>query len=186
MSKVSVKCTHCGKLLAFEATEQMYGKTVTITCSNPSCRNKMNIELRPKEVHVPSQPNKDETEVGNETQIGAGVKKDLTLCLDVLPNEFTQAQRFMLNAEYNTIGRRNSSGPEYKPDVEIATTDKTVSRIHAVIQKRRNGMYALKNLKGLNGTFINKKPLEIGQEIYVGNGDIISLGNHLSIKVTLK
>lgn len=178
--KVSVKCPKCGKELSFDTTEQMVEKGVIVCCNNLDCKNKFRVEFNKKEIRLPQQRIN-----GTETFAGVIANKDLEVLLEVLPNKFNESQQFTISAEYNFLGRKNNSGPEFAPDVAIATIDKTVSRIHAVIQKKKNGMYTLKDLKSANGTFLNEQFLEDGQEMYISNGDLIKLGNHLIIRVVI-
>jgi hypothetical protein len=73
-------------------------------------------------------------------------------------------QSFPLHGERMTIGR--------SPDAEVFLDDVTVSRNHALLVKRRDGLY-LDDLGSLNGTYVNRRRIEShklqhGDELQVG------------------
>lgn len=65
-----------------------------------------------------------------------------------------------------TIGRASAS------DVEIA--DASISRLHAELERQRDGSFQLSDAGSLNGTFLNGRKLEA--PVPVKPGDIITLG----------
>jgi ribosomal protein L40E len=80
-------------------------------------------------------------------------------------------ETFPLEHERITVGR--------SPDCEIFLDDVTVSRKHAVLQKRGES-FAIADEGSLNGTFVNKKrvesaELEDGDELQIGKYRLIFL-----------
>jgi pSer/pThr/pTyr-binding forkhead associated (FHA) protein len=73
-------------------------------------------------------------------------------------------EAFNLGGERNTIGR--------SPDAEVFLDDVTVSRNHALLVRRRDGLY-IDDLGSLNGTYVNRRRIEShrlqdGDELQVG------------------
>jgi pSer/pThr/pTyr-binding forkhead associated (FHA) protein len=71
---------------------------------------------------------------------------------------------------FNVAGERMSIGRS--PDAEIFLDDVTVSRNHALLVKRRDGLY-IDDLGSLNGTYVNRRRIEShklqsGDELQVG------------------
>ena len=73
-------------------------------------------------------------------------------------------EAFTIGGDQNTIGR--------SPDAEVFLDDVTVSRNHALLVRRRDGLY-IDDLGSLNGTYVNRRRieshrLEDGDEIQIG------------------
>ena len=73
-------------------------------------------------------------------------------------------ETFDVAGERTTIGR--------SPDAEVFLDDVTVSRNHAIIVRRRDGLY-IDDLGSLNGTYVNRRRIEShkltdGDELQVG------------------
>ncbi|HEY4574101.1 MAG TPA: FHA domain-containing protein [Thermoanaerobaculia bacterium] len=73
-------------------------------------------------------------------------------------------EAFHLTGERNTIGR--------SPEAEVFLDDVTVSRNHALLVRRRDGLY-IDDLGSLNGTYVNRRRIEShrlqdGDELQVG------------------
>src|SRR3954454_12490801 len=73
-------------------------------------------------------------------------------------------ESFPIQAEQTRIGR--------SPDAEVFLDDVTVSRNHALIVRRRDGLY-IDDLGSLNGTYVNRRRIEShklvdGDELQVG------------------
>ena len=73
-------------------------------------------------------------------------------------------EAFVLGGERMTIGR--------SPEAEVFLDDVTVSRNHALLVRRRDGLY-IDDLGSLNGTYVNRRRIEShklqdGDELQVG------------------
>jgi hypothetical protein len=73
---------------------------------------------------------------------------------------------FSLDGEKFTIGR--------SPDADVFLDDVTVSRNHALLVKRRDGLY-LDDLGSLNGTYVNRRRIESHK---LANGDELQVGKY--------
>jgi pSer/pThr/pTyr-binding forkhead associated (FHA) protein len=73
---------------------------------------------------------------------------------------------FNVSGERMTIGR--------SPDAEIFLDDVTVSRNHALLVRRRDGLY-IDDLGSLNGTYVNRRRIESHK---LANGDELQVGKY--------
>jgi FHA domain len=73
---------------------------------------------------------------------------------------------FNVGGERMTIGR--------SPDAEIFLDDVTVSRNHALLVRRRDGLY-IDDLGSLNGTYVNRRRIESHK---LANGDELQVGKY--------
>ena len=81
-------------------------------------------------------------------------------------------EAFNVTGERMTIGR--------SPEAEIFLDDVTVSRNHALLVRRRDGLY-VDDLGSLNGTYVNRRRIEShklvdGDELQVGKYKLTFLG----------
>jgi pSer/pThr/pTyr-binding forkhead associated (FHA) protein len=75
-------------------------------------------------------------------------------------------ESFPLAGERVTIGR--------SPDAAVFLDDVTVSRNHALIVRRRDGLY-IDDLGSLNGTYVNRRRIESQK---LDNGDELQIGKY--------
>jgi pSer/pThr/pTyr-binding forkhead associated (FHA) protein len=75
-------------------------------------------------------------------------------------------EAFNLGGERLTIGR--------SPEAEIFLDDVTVSRNHALLVRRRDGLY-IDDLGSLNGTYVNRRRIESHR---LQNGDELQVGKY--------
>ena len=161
--KLSINCPQCGCKLAVPVVESDLGTKKQGVC--PKCHKKFLIAVP---ASLASRFESDPTLGGNEP--------DLSLLLEVTSNAWTAYQSFELTADYYTIGRKNSSGPEHRPDVEVETSDKKMSRKHAAIRRKGKTGFILKDLGSKNGVFLNGSRMDADEEVYLSDGDTFRLG----------
>ena len=75
-------------------------------------------------------------------------------------------ESFSVEGERMTIGR--------SPDAGVFLDDVTVSRNHALLVKRRDGLY-IDDLGSLNGTYVNRRRIESHK---LQNGDELQIGKY--------
>jgi pSer/pThr/pTyr-binding forkhead associated (FHA) protein len=98
-------------------------------------------------------------------------------------------RRFTLDGEQVRIGRSRGRGDETHPEIDLGSppVDPGISRLHAVLERRPDGGYAVRDLGSTNGTTVNDDPSPIGREnaIALGAGDRIRLGAWTTITLRL-
>ena len=162
--KITAHCPKCKAPLAIPITVNDLGKTKQGAC--PKCHNKFNYTIP---MSYASKFESDPTLGGNEAE--------QSMVLETIANGMTVYQSFNLTSDYYTIGRKISGGPEHRPDVEVETTDKKMSRVHAAIRKKGKTGFTLKDIGSKNGVFLNNKRLDIDEEVYLSDGDTLRLGD---------
>jgi hypothetical protein len=75
-------------------------------------------------------------------------------------------EAFTLTGDRMAIGR--------SPDAEVFLDDVTVSRNHALLVRRRDGLY-IDDLGSLNGTYVNRRRIESHR---LQNGDELQVGKY--------
>jgi pSer/pThr/pTyr-binding forkhead associated (FHA) protein len=75
-------------------------------------------------------------------------------------------EAFALGGERMTIGR--------SPEAEVFLDDVTVSRNHALLVRRRDGLY-IDDLGSLNGTYVNRRRIESHR---LSSGDELQVGKY--------
>jgi pSer/pThr/pTyr-binding forkhead associated (FHA) protein len=73
---------------------------------------------------------------------------------------------------FNVAGERMTIGRS--PEAEIFLDDVTVSRNHALLVRRRDGLY-IDDLGSLNGTYVNRRRIESHK---LQNGDELQVGKY--------
>jgi hypothetical protein len=73
---------------------------------------------------------------------------------------------------FNIAGDRMTIGRS--PDAEVFLDDVTVSRNHALLVKRRDGLY-IDDLGSLNGTYVNRRRIESHKLV---DGDELQIGKY--------
>ncbi|MDD3875864.1 MAG: FHA domain-containing protein [Bacteroidales bacterium] len=178
--KVNVNCPFCKQKNQILVKDDMFGRKNFISCSH--CLKNFATSIPPKKEFVSrlekAKKEKEKVYEKNEdnTYIGGSIKKEVFLKLSVLPNEYSVSQVFEIDQKHMTIGRKNSSGSEYKADVEIVTEDMYMGRKHAVIMKKENNAFVIKDLKSANLTWLNGTSLKGTDEFYLEDGDELKLG----------
>lgn len=164
--KVSVACPQCAIKLAVPITENDVGQKKQCMCSK--CNK----------IFMLTVPQTLMSKFGSDpTCINSGDFNDISLVLTTVPSEQTSFQSFELTSDYYVIGRKNSSGPEYRSDVEIETSDIRMSRKHAAIKKKGSLGFTLRDLGSKNGVILNNTKLEADEEVYLSDGDVFQIGD---------
>jgi len=76
--------------------------------------------------------------------------------------------RFLLDAERTTAGRR--------PESDIFLDDVTVSRKHAEFVRRPDGVFVVRDVGSLNGTYVGRERIEGEQVLH--EGDEVQIGKY--------
>lgn len=97
----------------------------------------------------------------------------------------TPNQCFVLDQDYNMVGRKNFGSPQERPDIEIVTNDKYMSRKHCLIKNNGYGRFSIEDHGSANGTYVNCQRLECKESVYLNDGDVIQMGR-TEIKVSFK
>lgn len=163
--KITKTCPKCKASLLVAFAKNDVGKVKKIECQ--CCHSKYDV---PIPVSFASRFEVDPTVIEKN-------KGEQSLMIETVPNPLTGYQNFELTSDYYTIGRKNNSGPEKRPDVEVVTTDKKMGRLHAAIRKEGKLGFILKDLDSLNGVKLSGMALEKGDEVYLIDGDRILLGD---------
>jgi pSer/pThr/pTyr-binding forkhead associated (FHA) protein len=73
------------------------------------------------------------------------------------------------------------------PEIDLAGAgeDPGISRLHAVLERRPDGGYAVRDLGSTNGTMVNDDPAPLAQHVAVAlaDGDRIRIGAWTTITV---
>ena len=75
--------------------------------------------------------------------------------------------RFLLDSEKTTAGRR--------PDSDIFLDDVTVSRRHAEFVRKPGGVFAVRDVGSLNGTYVQRDRID---EVVLRDGDEVQIGKY--------
>jgi hypothetical protein len=96
-------------------------------------------------------------------------------------------RRFALHEGENRIGRSRGHPGEEAPEIDLATVpvDPGISRLHAVLERRPDGICVLRDLGSTNGTALNDEPAPIAPhtDVTVSEGDRIRVGAWTTIIV---
>jgi hypothetical protein len=102
------------------------------------------------------------------------------------PTDYTE-RRFVLADGENRIGRSRGNPDEAVPEIDLAAApaDPGVSRLHAMLERRSDGVIVLRDLGSTNGTTVNDDPVPIAPEspVALGDGDRVRVGAWTTITV---
>ncbi|GII03406.1 FHA domain-containing protein [Planobispora takensis] len=81
--------------------------------------------------------------------------------------------RFLLDSDLTTVGRH--------PESDIFLDDITVSRRHVEFYRRGGGMFTVRDVGSLNGTYVNRERIE---EVPLYGGDEVQIGKFRLVFLT--
>ncbi|HEX8976325.1 MAG TPA: FHA domain-containing protein [Solirubrobacteraceae bacterium] len=96
-------------------------------------------------------------------------------------------KRFPLDGTRVRIGRSRAGQDDQRPEIDLAgaVEDPGISRLHAILERREDGSYALRDLGSTNGTTVNDDPAPVSAETAtpLADGDRIRIGAWTTITV---
>lgn len=158
MIQQRIKCPKCNVVLDVQNSQNH--RELLVRCPKCSTRLRVKFDIDDEEPHTMILSTKQ-----NEGSTGW--------------IEF-RGERYNLNVGHNVIGRASSSS---SANVSIRTTDKTMSRNHALVEvirlKRGRVKIVLSNSKKTqdNPTFLNDEKLDDLDKIVLEDGDCIRMGS---------
>lgn len=192
MSEIKIKCPTCGKILRLQDSPTI--NTASFSC--PVCKEKHVVGncQRFVEQPKPQQAVGEETQYGptashmsggeetqyagsgystsgEETQIYSAPQSNIGTLVDNL------GRTYKLRLGINTIGRKASTS---SATVQIDTTDRTMSRSHAVIEVRNASgqmLHILKNGANKNPSYHKGSLVGVSDQMILNNGDIVKFGS---------
>lgn len=102
-------------------------------------------------------------------------KEEGTVFLDDTPDNKRYLVRTDTGERYELLEKEMIIGKN-KDRAQILLTEPTVSRIHAMITKKRDSCY-IQDLNSKNGTYINGERLPIRKDVTFQEGDILHIAN---------
>ncbi len=89
----------------------------------------------------------------------------------------TSERRIPLTGRQMRIGRRSATR-ESQPEIDLATQngDPGISRLHAVLTAAPDGTWSITDPGSANGTLLNGREINVGQQVTLHEGDRINLG----------
>ncbi len=182
-----IKCKKCQQVIPIPVDPEQVGTSCTWKC--PKCNDIGQLKLTPELVKwIEETLKKNADRKRSKAKAASGGSADSTfvpmkngskervLVLTIRPSEQTPRQLFEIVQEYSTVGRKNSRGPLYQPDVEIDTKDLKMSKKHCLIKKIDNGKYSIEDYNSTNGTRLNGEKLKSGQVLPLEKGDVVRIG----------
>ena len=95
------------------------------------------------------------------------------------PAEYTE-RRIALAEGENRIGRSRGAPDERAPEIDLAGAplDPGVSRLHAALERRSDGVVVVRDLGSTNGTMVNDDPVPIAPQLAIplADGDRVRVG----------
>lgn len=191
---IKVKCPACGKVLILPDSLDI--NTKTFTC--PVCKEKHVVGNCKRIVDQPKAPVGEETQYGpsfsrtsggEETQyVGSNQNaggEETRIFTTQQPKVGTLVDNFgrayQLKIGINTIGRKANSSTA---SLQIDTTDRTMSRSHAVVEVRNAGgqnVHILRNGANKNASQHNGVVIGVNDQLILNNGDRVQFGNTILI-----
>lgn len=178
MSEIKIKCPTCGKILRLNDAPNI--DKASFTC--PVCKEKHIVGNCQRYV----EPPKYVAPVGEETQYGPLSSRQTggeeTLMISVPQVEIGHLEDglgkiYQLHLGINTIGRKANTSTA---TLQIDTTDRTMSRSHAIIEVRNVGgqlIHILRNGANKNPSYHNGTLVGTADQLILNNGDVVKFGS---------
>lgn len=178
--KIKVKCPSCGKVLILDDIPNI--DKMSFTC--PACKGKYLVGNCQRVVEKSQVTTGEETQIvgynntssRKATQIvGYNNKVSAVAKAGTLVDSF--GRTYQLRFGINTIGRKANSSTA---TVQIDTSDRTMSRSHAVIEVRNAGgqaIHILKNGANKNPSYHKGSLIGPADQMILNNGDLVKFGN---------
>lgn len=186
---IRITCTNCKSPIAFKISADKCDTVQIVKCEKCNTLNSAKIPDEKTLIALLNKGKKkqpfetDYQTEGGGTVVGGIYGNEKLLKLETVPNAQTGFQSFIVDQDFMSLGRKNEAGQQFKPDLEIVTEDKYISKIHCAIQRKANKRYVIKDLDSKNKTWLNGQALDSGEEIYLNHNDEIKIGRSL-LKVT--
>jgi hypothetical protein len=110
-----------------------------------------------------------------------GARMDVAISVDFSKPSAPRVRpslNFPLYDEESLIGRVNSSVKQ-----TVSVEDEAISKRHALIIRRADGSYVIRDINSTNGTFLNGVALIAGEDKPLKEGDVITMGEFTVITV---
>jgi pSer/pThr/pTyr-binding forkhead associated (FHA) protein len=122
------------------------------------------MSLHPVGPEAPAETPESGLSTADRTAIEALPEGSALLVVQRGPNS---GARFLLDADKTTAGRR--------PDSDIFLDDVTVSRKHAEFIRRPGGVFVVRDVGSLNGTYVQRDRID---EVVLRDGDEVQIGKY--------
>lgn len=159
-------CSACGNRNILKVSKKIEGKRIAFICKGKSCNQRIEVDIP---LQDPIATKDRQTIVISDAYAGVSSGRLLV--------ENQEDPRYIkLKKGVNVIGRKS---PSSHADIQINVADMYMSRMHTVIvvtEDDQKTEYLLKDYDSKNNTILNGTPLHKGEEVYLVNGDRISLG----------
>lgn len=154
-----LRCPKCDESILFDSSAYDPGRVLVFEC--PACHKQFKIRIPSRE--IPAEEMAEEEAEG---------------WLVVLENAFHLKQEIPLRLGENVIGRHVRGT---KADAAIKTVDPSVDTTHCIITVKRNERtgsrrFSLRDAPSTTGTFLGNTLLKRGENAYLSDGDIVTIG----------
>lgn len=160
-----IRCPKCENYITFDETKYTEGQSLVFVC--PDCKKQFSIRLGKTKMKAPRKEEHLDEQAFQET-FGS---------ITVIENVFGFKQVLPLKEGDNIIGRRQPGAPIQVP---IETADRSMDRLHCIINVRRNKqgklLYTLRDAQSLTGTFLNNELLGDKDRVLIDDGAIVTIG----------
>lgn len=174
--EIELSCKNCKQVFKTPVRPLLkyFEKHVSISCDN--CQASQQIAVT-KELFLYGGSDTSKT-----TILDSGSDRWMSgdrLFLRALGSENEKTNRFEIKEGQNILGRKPQT-EENENGIAIETNDRRISRTHCAIWlvKKVNLLACtIRDMKSVNGTFLNGEKLHQIDEVYLKRGDVIGIGD---------